>query len=236
VSATAAEGLEAVDADGVRTITLNRPAARNAMTLAMREGIVELFEGASDDDVIDVVVITGADPSFSAGADLKEIRAGLPKFVNPTVAVRGCAKPTIAAVNGVCVTGALEVALACDLIIASDRARFADTHAKAGLMPGWGMSAALPAAVGRRKAVELSLTGAFIEPDEALRIGLVNQVVPHDDLLTRTYELAQAIRTHDQSVIRRQVALYRRGDGVSFADALALERAAADAWLAERSP
>jgi enoyl-CoA hydratase len=150
--------------------------------------------------------------------------------VNPAVAVRACVKPTIAAVNGVCVTGGLEIALACDMIVASDRARFADTHAKAGLMPGWGMSAMLPTAVGRRKAVELSLTGMFVDADEALRIGLVNHVVPHDDLLTRTSELAQTIRAHDQAVVRRQVALYRRSNGLAFEDALALEREFADEW------
>jgi len=236
VSADTSETVRVIDVDGLRTITIDRPEARNAMTLAMRERIVELFTGASDDDAIDVVVITGADPTFSAGADLKEIRApaGLPKRVNPTVAVRECAKPTIAAVNGLCVTGALELALACDLIVASERARFADTHAKAGLMPGWGMSAALPAAVGRRKAVELSLTAAFVEADEALRIGLVNDVVPHDELLARTYELAQAIRAHDQGVVRRQIALYRRTGGLPFEDALALERQAADEWREAR--
>jgi enoyl-CoA hydratase len=116
------------------------------------------------------------------------------------------------------------------VIVASDQARFADTHAKAGLMPGWGMSAALPTAVGRRKAVELALTGAFVDANEALRIGLVNHVVPHDELLARTDELAQSIRAHDQSVVRRQVALYRRGDGLTLEEALALEREAADEW------
>jgi enoyl-CoA hydratase len=228
------ETLAFADSDGVRTITIKRPEARNAMTLAMRERIVELFTTASDDEAVDVVVITGADPDFSAGADLKEIKAGLPKRVDPTVAVRSCAKPTIAAVNGVCVTGALELALACDLIVASERARFADTHAKAGLMPGWGMSAALPAAVGRRKAVELSLTGAFVAADDALRIGLVNDVVPHDELLPRTYAVAQAIRGNDRQVVRRQVALYRRTVGLSFDDALEAEREAADAWREQR--
>jgi enoyl-CoA hydratase len=230
------ENVRVTDADGVRTITIDRPDARNAMTLAMRERIVELFTSGSDDNAIDVVVITGVDPSFSAGADIKEIQApgGLPKRINPTVAIRACAKPTIAAVNGICVTGALEIALACDLIVASDRARFADTHAKAGLMPGWGMSAALPAAVGRRKAVELSLTGVIVDAEEALRLGLVNHVVAHDELMTRTYELAQSIRVHDQNVVRRQVALYRRASGLPFDDALALERAAVDDWRASR--
>jgi enoyl-CoA hydratase len=220
------------DSDGIRTITIDRPEVRNAMSLVMRERIRDGFTSASDDDAIDIVVITGADPSFSAGVDLKEIHSpsGPPKRVNPAAAVRDCVKPTIAAVNGVCITGGLEIALACDIIVASDRARFADTHAKAGLMPGWGMSAALPTAVGRRKAVELSLTGTFIDADEASRIGLVNHLVPHHDLLARTYELAQAIRVHDQAVVRRQAALYRRANGLTFEDALALERQAADEW------
>jgi enoyl-CoA hydratase len=237
VSGEAVETIKVHDADGVRAITIDRPEARNAMTLAMRERIAELFISASDDDAIDVVVITGTDASFSAGVDLKEMRSqtGPPKRMNPTVAVRACAKPTLAAVNGVCVTGGLEIALACDMIVASERARFADTHAKAGLMPGWGMSAALPTAVGRRKAVELSLTGDFIDADEAWRIGIVNHVVPHDKLLARTYEVAHAIRAHDQSVVRRQVALYRRTNGLAFEDALALEREAADEWREERS-
>lgn len=229
------EHIKLSDAEGVRTITIDRPEARNAMTLAMRDRIVDLFTAASDDDAVDVVVITGADPSFSAGADIKEIRAGLPRQVNPAVSVRSCAKPTIAAVNGVCVTGALELVLACDLIMASDRAQFGDTHAKAGLMPGWGMSAALPAAVGQRKAIELSLTGALVDAQEALRIGLVNHVVPHDELMLRTHDLAHAIRANDRDAVRGQIALYRRGQGVSFEDALALEREAADEWRESRN-
>jgi enoyl-CoA hydratase len=233
---TAVETVKIVDVDGVRTITIDRPEARNAMSVVMRERIRDGFATASDDEAIDIVVITGADPSFSAGVDLKEVRSpsGPPRRVNPAATVRTCVKPTIAAVNGVCVTGGLEIALACDMIIASHRARFADTHAKAGLMPGWGMTAALPTAVGRRKAIELSLTGTFIDADEALRLGLVNQVVPHHDLLARTYELAQAIRAHNQAVVRRQVALYRRTDGLAFADAIALERKAADEWRDRR--
>jgi enoyl-CoA hydratase/carnithine racemase len=237
VSGGVVETIQVQDAEGIRTITIDRPEARNAMTLEMRERIAELFAGAGDDEAVDVVVITGTDSSFSAGVDLKEMRSqtGPPRRMNPTVAVRACAKPTIAAVNGVCITGGLEIALACDMIVASEQARFADTHAKAGLMPGWGMSAALPAAVGRRKAVQLSLTGAFIDAQEALRIALVNQVVPHGELLDRTYELAQSIRAHDQAVVRRQVALYRRTNGLAFEDALALERQAADEWREKRT-
>jgi enoyl-CoA hydratase len=236
MSGDATERVKVGDTDGVRTITIDRPEARNAMTFAMRERIAEAFRSASDDDVVDVVVITGTETSFSAGVDLKEMRSqtGPPKRMNPTVAIRACVKPTIAAVNGVCVTGGLEIALACDMIVASEHARFADTHARAGLMPGWGMSAALPAAVGRRKSVELSLTGGFIDAQEAFRIGLANDVVPHEALLDRAHELAQAIRVHDQAVVRRQVALYRRSDGLAFADALALEREAADEWRETR--
>ena len=230
MSDVVAEAVKVTDVDGVRTITIDRPEARNAMTLEMRERIAKLFTNASDDDTVDVVAITGADPSFSGGADLKEIRAGLPRQCNPTVAVRACAKPTIAAVNGVCVTGALELVLACDLVMASERASFGDTHAKAGLMPGWGMSAALPAAVGQRKALELALTGTLVDAEEALRIGLVNHVVAHDELLARTHELAQTIRANDRDAVRRQLALYRAGAGMPFDAALVLEREAADAW------
>ena len=236
MSGGAVESITVSTTDGVRTITIDRPEARNAMTLAMRKRIAELFNSASDDDAIDIVVITGADTSFSAGVDLKDLRSstGPPKRMNPTVAVRACVKPSIAAVNGVCITGGLEIALACDMIVASEQARFGDTHARAGLMPGWGMSAALPTAVGRRKAVELSLAGEFVDAHEALRIGLVNHVVPHSELLSRVYDLARSIRAHDPAVVRRQVALYRRTDGLAFEDALALEREAADEWREAR--
>ena len=121
-----------------------------------------------------------------------------------------CPKPVIAAVNGVCVTGALELALSCDIIVASERARFADTHGKVGFRPAWGMSVFLPRAVGARKAIEMAITGRFLEADEALRCGLVNHVVAHDELMPFTYALAADIRALDRETVRDLLALFRR--------------------------
>ena len=144
--------------DGIRTITLNRPEARNALTLAMRRRLKELFAEASADEAVAVLVLTGTDPAFSGGVDVKELRAGAAAgregvVTDPASALRAVAKPVIGAINGVCVTGALELALGCDVLLASEHARFADTHAKLGLVPAWGMTVFLAQAVGTRRAV-----------------------------------------------------------------------------------
>jgi enoyl-CoA hydratase len=144
-------------------------------------------------------------------------------------------KPVLGAINGVCVTGGLELALACDVLIASEHARFADTHVRLGLVPAWGMSAFLAQAIGTRKAVELSLTGTFVTADEALQWGLVNHVVPHGRLLARTYEIAASMRDAEPVAARTVLDLYRRATGVPVEDALALEREAFSAWRARRS-
>src|SRR5262249_17287933 len=142
------------------------------------------------------VVITAVDPVFSAGVDFKEVaerRAGGPSATNPGVALRSMSKPVICAVNGACVSGALEIALSSTFVVASDRARFADTHAGLGVVATWGLTALLPRAVGVRKAAEMSVTGNFVDAEEALRVGLVNHVVPHDDLLPFVQRLAADI-------------------------------------------
>ena len=122
------------------------------------------------------------------------------------------------------------MAHACDMIVASERARFADTHAKAGLMPGWGMSAVLPAAVGRRKAVELSLTGEFVDAHEALRLGLVNHVVPHDELLPFCRQLGHDIASVEGRAVRRMLQTYDEGARLDGAGAWALEAEVSNAW------
>jgi enoyl-CoA hydratase/carnithine racemase len=141
----------------------------------------------------------------------------------------------IAAVNGVCVTGALELVLSCDIVVASERARFADTHGKVGFRPAWGMSVFLPRAVGARKAIEMAITGRFVEADEALRVGLVNHVVAHDELPAFTAALAADIRALDQETVRDVLALFRESAGLTVEDALALERRTLDAWMAGRA-
>lgn len=220
-------------ADGVVTITLHRPEARNAMNTTMREAFIDALRSADVDPAVAAVIITGTDPVFSAGADLKESLAnGLPirPRTNAGQAVRALSVPVICAVNGACVTGALEVALSATFIVASERARFADTHARVGLLPGWGMSALLPRAVGLRKAREMTATGNFVDAAEALRVGLVNEVVEHDRLLPRTRELAADIASADRAAVRASLALYDAGDGATLAHALGLEAEAVANW------
>ncbi len=223
-----------VDTAGdVVTLTLHRPEARNAMNAAMREALIEALRAADVDPSVAVVILTGTDPVFSAGADLKESLAnGLPvrPRTNAGQALRGVSIPVICAVNGACVTGALEVALSATFIVASARARFADTHARVGLLPGWGMSALLPRAVGLRKAREMTATGNFVDADEALRIGLVNEVVDHERLLPRARELAADIASSDCAAVRASLALYDRGHGATFGHALGLEAEAVANW------
>jgi enoyl-CoA hydratase len=231
------EGLRAEVSDRVLTLTIDRPEAKNALTVAMRRHIEHVALDVDGDDAIDVVVLTAVDPVFSAGADIKEIVAlgAALTPTNPGAALRSIGKPVIAAVNGACVTGGLELALSCDIVIASDRARFADTHAKLGALPRWGMSALLPRAVGLAQAKEITATGAFVDAEEALRIGLVNHVVPHDELAARTRALAAAIVAANQPAVRASIDLYDRGNGMSLADALALEVEVGGAWTVDTS-
>jgi enoyl-CoA hydratase len=224
-----------IRADGVLTVVFDRPAARNALTVAMRQRLEELCAEVDEDDDIDVVVLTGTDPAFCAGADMKEI-AVLGRALPPTDpgrAIRGVRKPVIGAVNGPCVTGGLEIALSCDFLVASELARFADTHAHLGVLPRWGMSALLPRAVGLRWAKELSATRAVIGATDALRIGLVNHVVPHDQLGARVHEVTDAIRRAPAPAVAATFDLYDEGQGLSQAEALALEAERGAAWVVD---
>jgi len=219
------------DSHGIRTITLNRPESKNALTLAMRLRLCELLSRAEQDPVTRVVVLTAIDPVFSAGVDFKEVASGDAATpwnafdaqfnINPGKALRAMTTPVIAAVNGACVSGGLEIALSASFIVASDLARFADTHARLGVVATWGLTALLPRAVGIRKAREMSITGNFVLADEALRIGLVNQVVPHDELDHAARKLATEVA--GTGAVAEVLRLYARGEGLSLADALALE-------------
>jgi enoyl-CoA hydratase len=189
------------------------------------------------------VVLTGTDPAFSGGVDLGEIGSGLAADAvpgtlpraereaavaggNPASALRAVRTPVIAAVNGACFTGALEIALSCDVIVASERATFGDTHARFGILPLWGMSALLPERVGTARARDLSLTGRTVAADEALRIGLVEHVVAHDDLLPFALRLAADIAAADRTAVLGVQDLYDAATGRSVAERLAAEQAA----------
>jgi enoyl-CoA hydratase len=210
-----------IDTDtGVRTITIDRPEVKNALTTAMRTDLCRLLAEADADPDVRVVVLTAVDPVFSAGVDFKDVTPG-PPGVNPGTVLRAMTTPVICAVNGACVSGALEIALSATFVVASDRARFADTHARLGVVATWGLTALLPRAIGLRKAREMSITGNFVAADEARRIGLVNHVVPHDELASFTALLAADVAT--TGAVAEVLSLYDRGDGVPLADALALE-------------
>jgi enoyl-CoA hydratase len=227
-----------VDDDaGIRTITLNRPEAKNALTQAMRTRLGNLLSDTERDPSVRAVIIAAADPVFSAGVDFKEVSTGAmvapdgsgrawnaydAQFtLNPGKALRAMSKPVIAAVNGACVSGGLEIALSCSFVVASERARFADTHARLGVVATWGLTALLPRAVGIRKAREMSSTGNFVGADEALRLGLVNHVVEHDQLIEFTRALAAQVP--ELPSIAETLLLYERGQTLSLNDALALE-------------
>jgi enoyl-CoA hydratase len=216
------------DADGIRTITFNRLEAKNALSSAMRNEFCEVVTDADRDESTTVIVITGTDPIFTAGVDFKEKNPpsdprNRALAVNPASALRAARTPSICAVNGACVSGGLEIVLSASFIVASDQARFADTHARLNVVPAWGLTALLPKAVGVRKAREMSLTGNFVDAAEALRIGLVNHVVPHDDLLPFTRQLAHDITNNPAGA--RILDLYEHGSDLSLSAALALETA-----------
>lgn len=198
----------------IATITLNRPEARNALSSALLRDLNAAMRQANDDAAVDVIILTGADPAFCAGLDLKELGdsagnlGGEPRAGNgPTGADRNSFhfvdKPLIAAVNGACITGGFELALNCDFIIASERAKFGDTHSRVGVMPGWGLTVLLPQAIGVRRAREMSFTGNFLSGEEAFQWGLANHVVPHDELLPTARRLALDIIGNDQPGVRQ---------------------------------
>ena len=218
--------------DGVAVITLNRPHARNAIDSTLAAGLTDAFTRAEADDAIRVIVVTGTDPAFCAGLDLKEF-ARLkqpPAGASAAISMAGqLAKPAIGAINGPVMTGGLELALGLDVLIASARARFADTHAAVGILPGGGMTARLPRAVGSRMAMEMSYTGRVIDADEALRIGLVNRVVPHDGLLPAVHAMAATIASRDAAVLRELKKLYRVSNSQTLGEALAHELRERDA-------
>jgi enoyl-CoA hydratase/carnithine racemase len=204
-----------VVADHVATITLNRPERRNALNFPAYSELETAFRAAVVDGDVRCVVVTGADPAFCSGDDVLEILAA-PKPVETTptspvvrhqptpaaMAALECDKPVIAAVNGAAVGWGMELALYADIRIASDRAKFAELFIKRGLVCDVGGFYRLPAIVGPAKAAELLFTGDVITAEEALRIGLVTEVAPHDALLDRAYALAGRIAVNPPLALR----------------------------------
>jgi enoyl-CoA hydratase len=224
---------------GVALVTLNRPDAMNALSMDLRRELCQVMFSIRDNDAIKAVVLTGAgERAFTAGLDLKELGSDSNMMdaatnpdpeSNPVSAVRSCGKPVVGAVNGVAITGGFEVALACDILIASTNARFADTHALVGIMPGWGLSQKLSRIVGLSRARELSFTGRFIDAATACDWGLVNRVVEPEQLLPEAIALAEDIAFVDPGFLAAYADLIDKGYSMHFSDALHYEHSVSSA-------
>jgi enoyl-CoA hydratase len=229
--------------DGIATVILHRPEARNALNSELRAALPAALRAADEDDRVRAIVLTGSDPAFCAGVDLKELGAtgrnmrgeetdaGAERLGAPWPVMT---KPVIGAINGPAVTGGLELALHCDFLVASERARFADTHARVGVMPGWGLTVLLPQAVGLRRAKEMSLTGNFLTAAEALAWGLVNHVVPHEELLPAALGLARDIASNDAEGVATLLASYKEAALTTAAEGLLIEERVSRAWRDQR--
>jgi enoyl-CoA hydratase len=217
--------------DGLATLTLNRPEARNALSRELRRALVDAFESLAGDDEVGAVILTGTPPAFCAGLDLKELAGqgdaeGRSALGGADVigAIEAFDRPVIGAINGVAITGGFELALACDLLVASRAARFADTHARVGILPGWGLSVKLPRLVGIHRAKELSFTGNFLSAEDAAAWGLVNRVVEPEALLSTCEQLARDMLSCVPEALRGYKRLIDDGFGRSARRAREVER------------
>lgn len=221
--------------DGIAIVTLNRPEAMNALSRALRAELAAAMRAVDADDAVRCVILTGAgERAFTAGLDLKELGTDTSNLgaanatsaeENPVKAIEQCRKPVIGAINGVAITGGFEVAIACDILIASTNARFADTHARVGILPGWGLSQKLSRMIGISRAKQLSFSGNFLDADTACAWGLVNSVVPADELMTHAKALARDIASVDSGMVATYKKLIDEGYAMSFGDAMAHEHA-----------
>jgi enoyl-CoA hydratase len=205
--------------DDVAVVTLNRPHRRNALDAELITALAGTVAELDGDDATRVIVLTGADPAFCAGLDLEALAdSGGGLVGTPAAGGRGpigpLTTPLIGAINGAAVTGGFELALACDFLIASERARFADTHARVGIMPGWGLTVLLPARIGVTRAREMSFTGNFVDAATALQWGLVNHVVAHDQLLPTALGLAADIAGNDAAAVDQLRRIYGEGEAL----------------------
>jgi enoyl-CoA hydratase len=217
------------DKEGLCTLTLNRPNKLNALNVPMFVQLrAHIDQIAKQTETVGCVVLRGAGRAFSAGHDLKDIQSGEapphPHFQGETVAcLSNLPQPVIVAVHGYCYTGALELALAGDLLIASESARFADTHSRWGLTPIWGMSQRLPRRVGAAKAKEMMLTGRVYTGEEAAIMGLANLCVPDGRFDEEVDRVARSVLQNSWVSNRVNKRLLDATDGMSLVDGLRYE-------------
>ena len=246
----------------VAILTLNRPEKLNALNYALVDRIRERLDAIEGDPAIRAVILTGAgEKAFSAGADIAEfsetmregpdaaVRAFVRRGQSMTARIEAFPKPVIVAVNGICFGGGCEITEAAHLAVASERASFAKPEINIGIPPTFGGTQRLPRLVGRKRALELLLTGDTFSVRRACEIGLVNRIVAHDDLLPSALELAGRIQRHSSLTAARILTAVTRGLNATIAEGLEIEseqfaraaatydtREALEAWIARRAP
>jgi enoyl-CoA hydratase len=197
--------------DGIATLTLNRPDKMNALSHELRSQFQEAIHEIREDSNIQVVILTGAGRAFCAGLDLKEMgdsefRKTETPVTDPATLLRSLPQPVIGAINGLAVTGGLEISLSCDVLIITPETKFADTHARVGLVAGWGLSQRLSRVVGIYRAKEISLTGNYLSAEKAYEWGLANRIVPREELMPTAVALARDM----QSCVPEAMLTYKR--------------------------
>ncbi len=224
--------LTEIDPSGYAVLTLNRPASLNALSRALMTQLAQAVRRLEADAAVRVLILTGAGKAFCAGLDLKELGSGQGALGvdgavhgnDPVTALQQFSGPVIGAINGAAVTGGFELALACDVLLASPQARFADTHARIGVAPGWGLSQKLSRAIGIYRAREVSLTGNWVSAEQAAAWGFVNRVIPADDLLPAARALAGDMLSCLPEMLVRYKAIIDDGFALNFGEGMQLER------------
>ena len=224
--------LTEIHPSGYALLTLNRPASLNALSRALMAQLAAAVRQLEADPAVRVLILTGAGKAFCAGLDLKELGSGQAGLGvgdavggnDPVTSLQRFSGPVIGAINGAAVTGGFELALACDVLLASPLARFADTHARIGVAPGWGLSQKLSRAIGIYRAREISLTGNRVSAEQAAAWGFVNRVVPADELLIAARALAGDMLGCLPEMLVRYKAIIDDGFALGFGDGMRLEQ------------
>ncbi|TYL55507.1 enoyl-CoA hydratase [Nocardioides sp. BGMRC 2183] len=217
-------------------VRLDRPERRNALNSALLARLADEMATCDADPEVRAIVLTGAGSSFCAGLDLRELGSTgdnmrkVGPFAGDPRPWPLLSTPVIGAVNGPAATGGLELALHCDLLVAAESAAFADTHARVGVLPGWGLTYLLPQAVGVRRAREMSLTGRMVTAAQALVWGLVNHVVPDEDLLATALGIAEQMAEIEPGIRAEFLDLYRATTGTTLTEAIDIEAQRSVAW------
>ncbi len=217
---------------GYAVLTLNRPEKLNALSMELRGELISAIEELRRDPAVRVLILTGAGRAFCAGMDLNELskaesNSARAFALDAVAALLKFEGPVIGAINGVAATGGFEIALACDILIASTEAQFADTHAKVGLLPGWGLSVRLPRRIGLHRAKEMAFTARFVSAAEAEAWGLVNRVVPPGELLGQARAMAEQMLAAVPEILVKYKKLLESSFSRPAEEALVSERAAA---------